>query len=167
MPRPELEGPVAEFRLPDADIGQLRREKATLQRRIDDLELDLQKEKNKAKRAEIALANLRDSPLAQVHRALKWVFNELDGLDLPESPAPTAPGAPVAPTATPSKWDAIKNRVGGRQAQIIGLLQDVGAATTNQMAAALKSDPRTIQKNVAWLKAAGLVKQHGNNYNLA
>lgn len=160
--QPALSGPIA--RIPDVDIDDLKRKNLALQRSIDDLELELQKQKNEAKRATQALTNLRDI-LQPLHRAMRMVFGEIETVDLPGARTTTAMPS-TGSAGVPSKWDAIKARLGGRQSLFITILQEMGDANTSQLAAAAKCDPRTVNGTIFLLTKGGFISKNNGRFSL-
>lgn len=159
--QPALSGPIA--RMPEVDIDNLKRKNLALQRRIDDLELELQKQKNEAKRAMQALTNLRDI-LQPLHRAMRMVFGEIETVDLPEAGTVAMPSSGNS-SGLSAKWEMLKHKLGGRQAEFIELLQH-GPMTAKQLGAAAHCDPRTAYNVVNKMKLDGLVDNNGGKFSL-
>jgi hypothetical protein len=160
--QPALSGPIA--RMPDVDIDDLKRKNLALQRRIDDMELELQKQKNEVKRAVQALTNLRDI-LQPLHRVMRMVFGEIETVDIPDAGTPENSSSPKSTSGLSAKWEMLKNKLGGRQAEFIELLQH-GPMTAKQLGAAAHCDPRTAYNVVNKMKLDGLVDNSGGKFSL-
>lgn len=161
MPQPALSGPIAV--VPDVDIDDLKRKSQALQRRIDDLELELQKQKNEVKRAVHAIANLRDV-LNPLHRAMKLIFGEIDSVDLPDYQPYTT--TTVADGNSPA-WDTWKQKLGGKKAKFIQAMLDTShPMTSEQLRISTHTGRSTVPQIIHELKKLGLIEKNGDKYSL-
>lgn len=162
--RPALSGPL--HSVPVDDIDKIKRELSTARHRIDDLELELQKQKNEAKRALQAISGLRDilKPQFQYFRA---IFGEIESVELPseQPPTPQAQGASVA-TGGPDRFDAIKRQLGGKQSEIIQAIQTFGPSTRTQLRASAGGSMSTIDTAIYSLRDKGVIVRNGDAWSL-
>jgi hypothetical protein len=149
--------------MPDVDIDDLKRKNQALQRRVDDLELELQKQKNESKRAAQAIANLRDV-LNPLHRAMKLIFGEIDSVDIPEyQPYTTTTTVSVNSPA----WETWKQKLGGKKAEFIQALLDTGhPMTSEQLRISTHTGRSTVPQIIHELKKLGLIEKNGDKYSL-
>lgn len=161
MSQPALSSPLHVMDNTNAD--ELKKANVKLQRQVDDLQLDLQKAKNESKRALQALANLRDQ-LGPLFRALRMVFGEIESVDLPETGTVAASSAGTS-SGLSAKWEMLKNKLGGRQAEFIDLLQH-GEMTASQLSAAAHCDIRTAYSVIEKMKNGGWLSKNGNKFSL-
>jgi hypothetical protein len=138
-----------------------------LRREIAGLEKELQEAKNEAATAKQAAADavqairaLRQQ-LEPLHKSLKMVFGEISRVDAGGNDNATE----SASSGLSPKWEMLKQRVGGRQADFIDLLQH-GAMTIAQLRAAAHCDIRTAQKVVQAMRVGGLVDKNGKQFSL-
>lgn len=64
------------------------------------------------------------------------------------------------------KWDAIKQRVGPKLAEVIDLLLIQGAMTTTQIANATRCSGEAARQRMDKLRGQGLVEKNGGHFSL-
>jgi DNA-binding MarR family transcriptional regulator len=97
-----------------------------------------------------------------LHRALAAVFGELDAAEI-QSEQPNSPQGTFSRLS--AKWEMLKAKLGGREAEFIDLLQH-GEMSVAQLRAAAHCDIRTAYKVIEKMKAAGLLDRHGGKFSL-
>lgn len=136
-----------------------------LRRRIEELEDELRLERLKVEEVRQrsvssgrALTRLR-SQLQPWYSALRMVFGELDdaGTETMEQVS--------ASTGLSAKWEMMKAKLGGRQAEFIDLLKH-GEMTAAQLRAAAHCDIRTAYSVIEKMKNAGLLNKNGGKFSL-
>jgi capsule polysaccharide export protein KpsE/RkpR len=135
-----------------------------LRREIAGLEQELavaREEAALAKRASAdavrAISALR-SQLEPLHKALKMIFGEISRVDAQEAGASVWREA-ASPGLNP-KWIMLKEKLGGRQAEFIDLLQH-GEMTTAQLAAAAHCHRDAVAQVILKLNRAGVINKTG------
>jgi hypothetical protein len=155
MTQPLLPGP------PD-DAVRLRRE-------IAGLEQELQKAKDEAATAKLAAKDAVQAIRALRHQlepfyaALKMVFGEISRVEVEGLPEDSHPGHHTSGLSP--KWEMLKTRLGGRQAEFIDLMAH-GEMTAAQLRAAAHCDIRTAYSVIEKMKAAGLLNKNGGKFSL-
>src|SRR5579863_4128165 len=114
MTIPQLSGNVEI--LDNRDAETISRQKA----RIRELEDEVEQLEKKIRNDKAAIHNLRQR-LAPLYHALKQTFGDMEAV-VGDEPIATTDQPSVASSSTRSKWDAIKQRHGGRTAEVIDLL---------------------------------------------
>jgi hypothetical protein len=165
MPQPALSGPVLTGPIREDNAEELKKKNAKLQRDVDDLRLDVQRAKNESARALAALANLRNQ-LNPLYRALRAIFGELETVDLPEVGTASAGVAAAYSAKSDPRWEAWKEKLGGRRAEMIAVLLEHGTMSAAQLAAALHASPDTAYKVAAQLQNAGLISRNAGRFSL-
>lgn len=136
-----------------------------LRRRVEELEDELRLERLKVEEVRQrsvasgrALTRLR-SQLQPWYAALRTVFGELDeaGIEASEQVS--------ASTGLSAKWEMMKAKLGGRQAEFIDLLKH-GEMTAAQLRAAAHCDIRTAYSVIEKMKNAGLLNKNGGKFSL-
>lgn len=152
--RPLLEGhPSAD------DSVRLRREIAGLEHELQEAKNEAVKYKQASSDSIQAIRALREA-LDPFHKALKMIFGEMSRVDAGKTEV-TAEGARTAN----SKLEMMKERLGGRQAEFIELLEH-GEMTTAQLAAAGHCHHQTVATIIMKLNRAGLIQKNGNKFSL-
>ncbi len=167
MPNPlnMIEGDV----LPEANYEAER-----LQKRVRDLERDLDDARREARRAredaERALGMLRKQ-LSPLYRALQAVFGELDAAGVGDDAGPT--GVSVNEAVGDSKvrklWQSWIDKFGpgSIQGRVVLAMLDHGPMTTEQIRVAAKIGTSSAFEAIKRLKKLGLIdKNHNGKYAL-
>lgn len=161
MPQPQLSGPVS---VPD-DREELKRELNAAHRKIEDLELELQKAKNGSRRSLSAIANLQ-RVLKPISDAMRYINGEIESVDFSEATAASSPSS-LGPTyGGPDRFAAIKSQVGGKQAEIIESLQTYGPCTATQLRAQTGGHLNTAKAAIYALRDKGIVAKQGDKWAL-
>ena len=130
-----------------------------LKQRIEELEQELEKANEKHEREVTErLAHLRKMPEVQkLYSMLRLLFD----------------GASVQATASPSnstdslgRWEKMKQKLGGKQAEIIQALLDHGPATRSQLRVITGSGMSTVDAVTAKLRDMGLIVKVGDSWKL-
>ena len=148
-----------------AEVVRLRREIAGLEQELRQAKQEAVDAKQSAADALAAIRFLRNSPLEPIHKALKMIFGEISRVDA--AAASPEPGSATSPHASGlnARWQMIRDRLGGRQAEFIDLLQH-GPMTASQLSAAGHCRLRGAQDAIQKMKASGLLTQSGKYYSL-
>jgi uncharacterized coiled-coil protein SlyX len=160
-----LRGPVDES-FQENRLDDLRKTAANLQQRIDDLELELAKQKNDAKRAQLALTNLQNI-LGPLHRAMRAIFGEIDAA-VPDFGFPGQNGPTPSPHGPQdAKWQPwIQKWSGTKKAVVIQTLLEHGPLTRTQLRSATESGWSTIDAITAQLQNLGLITKENEKWTL-
>jgi len=155
---PLLEGP------PAADESvRLRREIAGLERELQEAKDEAATAKQSAADAIQAIRALRQQ-LEPLHKSLKMVFGEISRVEAETILPAGSPGQQPSSGLSP-KWEMLKTKLGGRQAEFIDLLQH-GEMTAHQLRAAAHCDIKTAYGVIARMKAGGLLNKNGGKFSL-
>jgi hypothetical protein len=156
MSLPQLPGNVEVLTDP-RDAETISRQKT----RIRELEDEVEQLEKKIRNDKAAIHNLRQR-LAPLYHALKQTFGDMEVVvgDDPMS-------APEQSSAPNSKWEAIKQRHGGRIAEVIDLLLIHGPMNQSQLAANLKTSGGNVSGNILpKLISMGLVVRRDGKVHL-
>jgi hypothetical protein len=155
--RPLLsEGPQAE------EVVRLRRELAGLEQELAGAKAEAQTIKAAAADSVHAIRALRKQ-LEPLYASLKLLFGEISRVDAGKISGPDSPTIVVSGLSP--KWQMLKEKLGGRQAEFIELLQH-GQMTVAQLRAAAHCDIRTAYKTIEKMKAGGLLVNNGGKFAL-
>ena len=160
----QLPGPVAIPRHnvdTESELLDLRKKNAALQHQVDDLQLDLQKQRNEVKRAHTALSALQ-TVLGPLHRSLRMVFGEFEAAGVPDfgEYKTYTPGAPAPSPHGPqdTKWQPwIQKFAGTKPAEFIRALLDHGPLTKVQLKSVTRSGSSTVDQTISKLENLGLI----------
>jgi hypothetical protein len=153
--------PLLEERSSADECTRLRREIAGLEQELQQTKETANKAKRAAEDSIQAIRALR-SQLQPLYTALKMIFGEIARVEtgtIGNTPGFTGPGG-LNP-----KWEMLKTRLGGRQAEFIDLMQH-GEMTAAQLRAAAHCDIRTAYATIEKMKAAGLLNKNGGKFSL-
>jgi hypothetical protein len=153
--------------LPGGETDE-QRELVRLKRELAGLETELQRAKEELATTKQAAADsiqairaIREV-LEPFHTAMKMLFGEIDRISVGDAGAPR--GSNHGPSN--SKLEMLKQKLGGRQAEFIELLEH-GPMTGAQLKAAAHCGLDTVYQTVKRLKAAGVIQKNGNHFSLS
>lgn len=154
MPQPLLEG-----RVEPEEVTWLRREIVGLEAELKAAkdERDMAKQAIQDSAHVIRIFRERFGPFFEF---LKFLFGEASRVDAGIGNASHASGGNLSP-----KWEMLKQKLGGRQAEFIDLLGH-GEMTAAQLRAAAHCDIRTAYSVIEKMKGAGLVNKNGAKFSL-
>jgi len=141
---------------PESETEQLRRRIDDLEEELREAQQELKAAKNQSAAERRALGKLRHA-LQPWKQLMNTIFGELDAAQIQGQ---ESQGSGLSP-----KWEMLKTRLGGRQAEFIDLLQH-GEMTAAQLRAAAHCDIRTAYKTVEKMQAAGLLNKNGGKWSL-
>lgn len=142
-------------------LHEWRREKQRLEEEILSLRRELDDARTHHEKLERAMRALRQS-LSPLHRALRSVFGEIE-LAVGEEEAvasSVAPGPPQS-TASPSRWEHVKQQFPGAPAKIIDALLGQGEMTITQLANFTRMHYDTAKTAASKLAKAGALTKDG------
>jgi chromosome segregation ATPase len=153
--------PLLEAHPTDQEVVRLRREIAGLERELQEAKDEAAKAKTAAADAVQAIRALRQQ-LEPMYKALKMIFGEIARIETGEAQFPHASTGlgSLAP-----KWEMLKSKLGGRQAEFIDLLQH-GEMNVRQIRAAAHCDIKTVYRTLQTMKEAGLLNKNGGKFSL-
>lgn len=120
------------------DLSTLREEVTELRKELDELQERLDADRQR---------------LGNMLHALRAVFGEGEAV-------------PVSPGGVNPKWEALKRAFPGRCAELIDTLIAHGPLRTSQIAAIMRSDPRTVTQLIHKLNKAGGIEKNGGKFSL-
>lgn len=151
---------------PALDAAPEDREVARLRRELKGLELDLAEARSEVQGlkamssdAAHAIRNLR-KVLDPIRTAILMIYGEIDRVKLPAEGQ-----APARTNGASGMWTVIMNRLGGKQAEFIELLQS-GSMSGPQLKAATKCANKTLYDTIHKLKKGGFIEKNGDLYSL-
>ncbi len=148
---------------PEADEAtRLRREIAGLERELQDAKDEATTAKQASSDAIQAIRALRKQ-LEPLFTSMKMIFGEISRVDAQQaggSPSPDAVFSGLSP-----KWEMMKQKLGGRSAEFIDLLQH-GEMNAAQLRAAAHCDIKTAYSVIKRMRDAGLLNKNGGKFSL-
>jgi hypothetical protein len=121
------------------ELATLREDVAELRKELDELQDSLDRDRQK---------------LGAMLHALRAIF----GGEAEAIPQPTGTSNP--------RWEALKRAFPGRCAELIDTLIAHGPLRTSQIAAIMRSDPRTVTQLIHKLNKAGGIEKNGGKFSL-
>ena len=171
MSLPLLSGEV----VPDnrEELAELREEVERLEQENRKLRNDLIKARADSEASIAAITALR-SNLGPLYRALRGVFGEINLVVPEDAPLPqygtagATNGRPVDDDAMRSldKWEGVKQRLGGKDAELIDILLTCGPKTNTQLAPMLKMHYSNATKVTKRLSSLGFIVKQGDAWAL-
>jgi hypothetical protein len=138
--RPHLLSESVHDAEPVDEYAELRAELNTLRKRVEQLESRL---------------GDGEEQVVRIFRGVAAVFSS-DG----STPQPSVAGG------TNPKWEALKKAFPGRCSELIDTLIAHGPLRTSQIAAIMRSDPRTVTQLIHKLNKAGGIEKNGGKFSL-
>lgn len=138
----------------DSEIVRLRHRIAQLEEQLgqsDEAIVEL--------RAQLASANRSLAPLQKELLPFKRVIDRIFGIM-------DAAGAQEDATPSAGKWDKIKQRLTGKDVEVIDLLLVQGAMTVSQIANAIHCSGEAARQRVDKLRGQGLLVKNGRDVTL-
>lgn len=166
----ELQGEVDNR---DERLTDLEAENDRLQSENRKLRNDLIKAKADSESAIAAITELRNH-LGGVYRGLRAVFGEIN-LVIPEDAPYASSGATAATNGRPvdddavrnlDKWEGVKQRLGGKDSELIDILLTCGPKTNSQLAPMLKMHYSNATKVTKRLASLGFIVKQGDSWAL-
>lgn len=119
------------------------------------------------KSLEDEVANLRQSVTRAAQEGVKVMLRQMFA-PLHNATSVLVGEAKVTESAqqTNGKWEAIKQRVGPKLAEVIDLLMVQGPMTVSQIAAATRCSGEAARQRMDKLRGQGLVEKNGAHFNL-
>jgi len=139
------------------EVVRLRREIAGLEQELREVKEEAETAKRASADAVQAIRALRQQ-LEPLHKSLKMIFGEISRVDAGRVAQDAA--RDVEASGLSPKWIMLKEKLGGRQAEFIDLLQH-GEMTTAQLAAAAHCHRDTVAQTIHKLFRAGVIIKSG------
>jgi hypothetical protein len=144
------------------DAVRLKREIAGLEQELEEVKAERDQLKQASADSIQAIRALRKL-LDPFHTVLRMIYGEISRIDVGQIGVESN-GNNSASVLSP-KWQMLKTKLGGRQAEFIDLLQH-GPMTAAQLRAAAHCDIRTAYSVIERMKAGGLLDKNGGKFSL-
>lgn len=163
----QLEGEVDDR---DDTIESLQREVRRLEQELREARLETVKATNASEQATTAIRALRNQ-LGPLYRALRAVFGEIELAVGEYEPQPqngtTSPQASVDGRLNAmDKWEGVKKRLGGNEAELIDVLLTSGPRTNTQLKTLMKMAYSTVCALTQKMSNMGFITKQGDAYAL-
>jgi len=165
-----LQLPESEVDNRDETIESLRKEVRRLEQEVRQARLETVQATNASEQASTAIRALR-LQLGPLHRAMRAVFGEIELAVGEYDPQPQNGAA--APLASVDgrvhgldKWEGVKKRLGGKEAELIDVLLTSGPRTNTQLKSLLKLAYSTVCALTQKMANMGFIAKQGDAYAL-
>lgn len=133
--------------------SRLERENASLRAQVRELNIQLAREREKSTGVGEGAQRLKNI-LSPLHTALKMIFEELDGVEVPTG------------TQSNPVWDDWKKKLGGKSAEAIDVLMMHGELNADQLRIHLHCARTHVYNVISQLNKAGVIIKNGGRISL-
>lgn len=166
-----LEGNVPDDR--DTALDDLQEENERLESEVRKLRTELIKAKAESEAAIAAITALRNT-LGPLYRALRGVFGEINLVVSEDAPHPQYAAAAATngrsmdddALRNTEKWEGVKRRLGGKEAELIDALLTCGPRTNTQLKSLLKLAYSTTAALTLKMANLGFLSKEGDAWAL-
>ena len=148
----------------DGISGEWRRDKQRLEDELLRLRHELEESRAETQKLRRSVQAIQ-KPLTGIYQGLRALFGEIEFAVGKEEPAPVQPDRPAQSSGSVNadRWNAIKQRLTRKQAELVDVLLLQGGMNRTQCAKAIKSDYTFCRKHVVTpLIQQGLVIEGGD-----